>query len=115
MACGSAIEKGKEVEKMKRVAALLVMMAASLVLAPLHRIEASPSAPVIVAFWGLETDFGANIGDGPTLTSLATLAYDCRRPDMFRKELLAALDRMDGWPEVQQQPLHNQHHRNIHI
>ncbi len=35
---------------MKRVAALLVMMAASLVLAPLHRIEASPSAPVIVAF-----------------------------------------------------------------
>jgi lytic murein transglycosylase len=48
-------------------------------------------APVLVAFWGLETDFGANIGDGPTLTSLATLAYDCRRPDLFRKELLAAL------------------------
>jgi lytic murein transglycosylase len=48
-------------------------------------------AAVIVAFWALETDFGANIGDGPTLTSLATLAYDCRRPDMFRKELLAAL------------------------
>jgi acyl-CoA thioesterase-1 len=50
MARGLGIEKGKEVEKMKRVAALLVMMAASLVLAPLHRIEASPSAPVIVAF-----------------------------------------------------------------
>jgi lytic murein transglycosylase len=48
-------------------------------------------APVIVAFWALETDFGANIGNGPTLTSLATLAYDCRRPDMFRKELMAAL------------------------
>jgi lytic murein transglycosylase len=48
-------------------------------------------AAVLVAFWGLETDFGANIGNGPTLTSLATLAYDCRRPDMFRKELLAAL------------------------
>jgi lytic murein transglycosylase len=47
--------------------------------------------PVLVAFWGLETDFGANIGDGPTLTSLATLAYDCRRPAMFRKELLSAL------------------------
>jgi lytic murein transglycosylase len=48
-------------------------------------------AAVLVAFWGLETDFGGNIGDGPTLVSLATLAYDCRRPDLFRKELLAAL------------------------
>jgi acyl-CoA thioesterase-1 len=50
MARRSAIEKGKEVEKMKRVAALLVMVAAGLMLGPLHRIEASPSAPVIVAF-----------------------------------------------------------------
>lgn len=48
-------------------------------------------APVIVAFWGLETDFGANLGDLPTLRSLATLAYDCRRPDLFRDQLLAAL------------------------
>jgi acyl-CoA thioesterase I len=50
MACGSAIEKGKEVEKMKRVAALLIMLAAFLMLAPLHRIAASPGEPVIVAF-----------------------------------------------------------------
>jgi lytic murein transglycosylase len=48
-------------------------------------------APVIVAFWGLETDFGANIGNGPTLISLATLAYDCRRPDVFRPQLIDAL------------------------
>lgn len=46
---------------------------------------------VITAFWGLETDFGANMGDGPTLTSLATLAYDCRRPDLFRPQLIDAL------------------------
>jgi lytic murein transglycosylase len=51
--------------------------------------------PVIVAFWGLETDFGANLGDFSTLQSLATLAYDCRRPDMFRAELLAALSLLD--------------------
>jgi lytic murein transglycosylase len=51
--------------------------------------------PVIVAFWGLETDFGANIGDLPTLTSLATLAYDCRRPDMFRPQLIDALKVID--------------------
>lgn len=48
-------------------------------------------APVIVAVWGLETDFGANLGDMSTLRSLATLAYDCRRPQRFREELLAAL------------------------
>jgi lytic murein transglycosylase len=48
-------------------------------------------APVLTAFWALETDFGAFIGDGPTLTSLATLAYDCRRPDLFRTQLLAAI------------------------
>ena len=51
--------------------------------------------PVIVAFWGLETDFGANLGDKRTLQSLATLAYDCRRPDLFRAELLAALQLLD--------------------
>ncbi len=48
-------------------------------------------APVIVAFWGLETDFGANNGKLSTLRSLATLAYDCRRPEKFRTELLDAL------------------------
>jgi lytic murein transglycosylase len=48
-------------------------------------------APIMVAFWGLETDFGVNLGDMPTIRSLATLAHDCRRPEKFRKELLAAL------------------------
>jgi lytic murein transglycosylase len=52
-------------------------------------------APVIVSFWGLETDFGANTGDGVTLVSLATLAYDCRRPELFREQLIAALKVID--------------------
>jgi lytic murein transglycosylase len=47
--------------------------------------------PVIVAIWGLETDFGADNGKFPTIRALATLAYDCRRADKFRAELLAAL------------------------
>jgi lytic murein transglycosylase len=51
--------------------------------------------PVLVGFWGLETDFGAVQGDFATLQSLATLAYDCRRPDMFRAELVAALTLLD--------------------
>ncbi len=50
---------------------------------------------VIVAIWGLETDFGVNSGKFPTIRSLATLAYDCRRPDKFRGELIAALRIID--------------------
>jgi lytic murein transglycosylase len=48
-------------------------------------------AAVITAFWGLESDFGSNMGKDKTLPSLTTLAYDCRRSDMFRKHLLGAL------------------------
>ena len=49
-----------------------------------------PSA-VIVAFWGLESDFGANMGSYRSLSSIASLAYDCRRADRFRAQLLDAL------------------------
>jgi lytic murein transglycosylase len=51
--------------------------------------------PVIAAFWALESDFGAFMGTMPVLRSLATLAYDCRRPEMFRSELLDALRIID--------------------
>lgn len=46
---------------------------------------------VLVAFWAFETDFGKNLGDFETIPSLATLAWDCRRPDRFREQLLGAL------------------------
>lgn len=61
--------------------------------AAFQRIEKEYGVPaaVIVGFWGLETDFGANSGNSQILRSLATLAYDCRRPDMFREQLLAAM------------------------
>jgi lytic murein transglycosylase len=61
------------------------------------RIEQQYGVPgaVIVAIWGLETDFGANSGKFPTIRSLAALAYDCRRPDKFRGELIAALQIID--------------------
>jgi lytic murein transglycosylase len=51
--------------------------------------------PVIAAFWALESDFGGGMGDLPVLRSLATLAYDCRRPEMFRGELMDALRIID--------------------
>jgi lytic murein transglycosylase len=57
---------------------------------------------VIAAFWGLESDFGANMGNLPTLKSLVSLAYDCRRSEMFQAETVAALkiiDRGDLTPE----------------
>lgn len=59
---------------------------------------------VIAAFWALESDFGSAPGMGKhgVLRSLATLAYDCRRGEMFRGELMAALkiiDRGDLTPQ----------------
>jgi lytic murein transglycosylase len=48
-------------------------------------------APVLTAFWGLESDFGANFGNYKILSAIATLAYDCRRPDFFRQQLFDAL------------------------
>ena len=42
---------------------------------------------VIAAFWGLESDFGAGQGKDQAIKSLATLAYDCRRSEMFRGHL----------------------------
>lgn len=51
--------------------------------------------PVLVAIWGLETSYGADTGKFPTIRALATLAYDCRRADKFRAELLDALRIVD--------------------
>src|SRR4030088_1719239 len=50
---------------------------------------------VIAAFWGLESDFGANMGSLPTLRSLVSLAFDCRRSQMFANETIAALKIID--------------------
>ncbi len=60
---------------------------------PLERIEQryGVPGPVLVAIWGLETSFGADLGKYPTFSALATLAYDCRRADLYRAELIDAL------------------------
>lgn len=49
-------------------------------------------APVITAFWAMETDFGAVQGDFNTRNALVTLSHDCRRPEMFRPQLIAAIE-----------------------
>ncbi len=60
---------------------------------PLQTIEQRFGVPgaVLVAIWGLETSFGGDNGSYPTFAALATLAYDCRRADRFRAELIDAL------------------------
>ncbi len=60
-------------------------------------VEAEYGVPgaVISAFWALETDFGAVLGNFNTLNALATLSYDCRRPELFRPQLIAALKLLD--------------------
>lgn len=54
------------------------------------RFGVSPN--LLVAFWGLETNFGATPGSFPVPQALATLAYDNRRSTFFREELLNALN-----------------------
>lgn len=53
-----------------------------------------PAGPLI-AIWGMETGFGAVTGSQPTISAVATLAYDCRRSDYFTEQLYAALKLAD--------------------
>ncbi|MBO9452633.1 lytic murein transglycosylase [Tropicibacter sp. R16_0] len=58
------------------------------------RIEAQYgiSRGVILAFWAFETDYGSFQGDFNTRNALVTLAHDCRRPELFRPQIFAALE-----------------------
>src|ERR1700758_804704 len=53
-----------------------------------------PAGPLI-AIWGMETGFGSQRGNQNMLSSIATLAYDCRRPEFFTEQLYAALKLID--------------------
>jgi lytic murein transglycosylase len=60
----------------------------------LARIEKQFGVPpqILVAIWGLETDFGkGDMGKLPVFRVLATMAHDCRRTELFQTELMAAL------------------------
>ena len=50
------------------------------------------SRGVLLAFWALETDYGAVQGDFNTRNALLTLAHDCRRPELFRPQVIAAAE-----------------------
>jgi len=76
---GYRMSKGKE--KMSRYADVFARAAK----------QYGVPAPVITAFWGLETDYGAVQGDFNTMNALVTMAHDCRRPELFRPQLIAAV------------------------
>ena len=75
---------------------------------PLAKIEQrfGVPGPVLVAIWGQETSFGGDNGSYPTFTALATLAYDCRRADRFRAELIDAIALVDRGVVTQPRQLH---------
>jgi lytic murein transglycosylase len=62
--------------------------------ASIERRYGVPPGPLI-AIWGMETGFGNFTGNQPTLSAVATLAYDCRRPEYFTGHLYAALQLVD--------------------
>jgi lytic murein transglycosylase len=74
--------------RVKRARAMMQKHAALL-----SRVEQRFGVPreLIVAIWTMETDNGADQGKLPVVRTLATLAHDCRRTDLFQRELLAAL------------------------
>lgn len=76
---GYRLKKGRE--NRKRHAAILA------------RAEREYGVPpgILLAFWALETDFGAVQGDFNTRDALVTLAHDCRRPELFRPQVFAAI------------------------
>jgi lytic murein transglycosylase len=50
------------------------------------------SRGILLAFWAFETDFGKVQGDFNTRNALVTLAHDCRRPELFQPQVLAAIE-----------------------
>lgn len=51
----------------------------------------------LIAFWGMETNFGQNFGNYEVIDALTTLSYDKRRPKFFKEELFQALTIIDKW------------------
>jgi len=86
----------KRVNPQKVLKRISSMLAEHAVL--LNRIEKQygVSKYVLVAFWGMETQYGRNLGKLDVLSSLATLAYDGRRTEFFRAQLLDAMRMIDN-------------------
>ncbi len=85
---------GRMASENRRVRAQQLMKTHAAAFARAEKEYGVPPA-VIAAFWALESDFGAMQGKLSTLRSLVSLAYDCRRAQMFHDETIAALKIID--------------------
>ena len=83
------IDKAVNVQRIKQAQKLLKTHKALF-----NEIEKKYKVPAnyLLAFWGMETNFGTKKGSYPTIDVLATLAYDTRRPDFFRSELMHGVE-----------------------
>ena len=52
-------------------------------------------AGILLSIWGMETGFGRSMGSVPVVSSIATVAYDCRRSGFFTPHAIAALAMVD--------------------
>jgi lytic murein transglycosylase len=59
------------------------------------RQEYGVAPEIITSFWAFETDYGAIQGDDLTVNAVTTLAHDCRRPELFRPQLIALAKLID--------------------
>ncbi|WP_026479884.1 lytic murein transglycosylase [Ahrensia sp. 13_GOM-1096m] len=59
------------------------------------RQEYGVAPEIITSFWAFETDYGAIQGDDLTINAVTTLAHDCRRPELFRPQLIALAKLID--------------------
>ena len=80
----------------KRIAAGKAMLAEHAHLFAAEEKRYGVPARYLVAFWGLETNYGGYLGDNSIIQALATLAYDNRRASFFRAQLLNALRIVDS-------------------
>jgi membrane-bound lytic murein transglycosylase B len=80
----------------KRIAAGQSMLAQNAALFTSAERRYGVPARYLAAFWGLETNYGSHMGNTAIIPALATLAYDARRADFFRAQLLDALRIVDA-------------------
>ncbi|CAL9914431.1 membrane-bound lytic murein transglycosylase B [Candidatus Liberibacter solanacearum] len=80
IAISNIIERGKKIKKEYQVL--------------FQKIQKDYGVPagILITLWGLESRFGDRMGEVPTFSTLATLAYDCRRSALFTEQFFVALE-----------------------
>ena len=94
LACRSTSSSPSAAPRPSSRAAAPLKASQAALFASIQRRYGVPPGPLI-AIWGMETGFGNQRGNQNMLSSIASLAYDCRRPEFFTDQLYAALKLID--------------------